>query len=70
VGRRRLIKEALEDAPRDPHGALIGAENDAEIDGIPVGIPTSVFWKLEKQHCGLQGMKAVYVRQLFYHIGV
>ena len=39
--RRRLIEETLEDPPGDPHGALIWIEDDAELDGIAVGIPTS-----------------------------
>jgi hypothetical protein len=31
-GRRRLIKQALKHAPRNPHDALILADPDAELD--------------------------------------
>jgi hypothetical protein len=44
----------LEDAPRDPHGALIRTEHYAELDGLTVRIPTSVLGEGEK-HCDLQG---------------
>ena len=38
--RRRLIEETLKDPPVDPHPALVSAVDDAELDGIPVRIPS------------------------------
>ena len=41
LGCRRLVEEALEDAPGDPHGALVLAEDHAEFDGIAVAAMTA-----------------------------
>jgi hypothetical protein len=47
---RTLIEEALEDPAGDPHGALIGTQDDAELDGVAVLVPASIFRELEEQH--------------------
>ena len=49
--RRPLIEEALENAARNPHRALIGTEDDREFEGIAVVIPACILWELEEQHC-------------------
>jgi hypothetical protein len=54
LGRRRLIEELLKDPPGDPHGAFVPADDDAELDAIPVIVPSRIFGKGEK-HCGLPG---------------
>jgi hypothetical protein len=54
-GRRTLVQEALEDPTSNPHCALIGAEDNSELDSIPIVVPAGIFGKLEKQHtCDLQ----------------
>jgi hypothetical protein len=50
LGRRRLIEEMLKDPPGDPHGALVLADDDAELDAIAVIVPGRIFGKSEK-HC-------------------
>jgi len=46
--RRRLIKQALKDTPRNPHDALILADPDAELDGRSLGIPRRIRGKAEE----------------------
>ena len=55
LGRRALIEQPLEEAPANPRGALIWAQDDGELDTIAVVVPSGVFGKLEKQHCDLLG---------------
>jgi hypothetical protein len=59
LGRRRLIEEMLEDAPADPHGALVLAEQYAEFDGRAVRVPARIFGEAEKDHCDLQGNEGI-----------
>jgi hypothetical protein len=47
---RALIEEPLEDTAGDLHGALVGTEDNAKFDAIPLVAPSAVFWELEKQH--------------------
>jgi hypothetical protein len=46
--RAGFRKQDLEDAPGNPHDALIFADADAELDSVPVGVPPGVGRKSEK----------------------
>src|SRR6266496_3270589 len=41
-------------------GALVLAEDHAELNGIAVGIPPGILWEREKHHCDLLGEKALF----------
>ena len=43
-----LSKQELEDAPGDAHRAFILADADAELDGVPVGVPPGIGRKSEE----------------------
>jgi hypothetical protein len=43
-----LIEQGLEHAPGDTHHAFILADADAELDGVPVGVPAGVGRKAEE----------------------
>jgi hypothetical protein len=47
-GRGGLWKQDLEKAPGNPHYAFILAHPDAELDGVPVGVPPGVRRKAEE----------------------
>jgi hypothetical protein len=53
------------DSPGDPGGALVLAEDDAELDGVSVGVPPDTFGECEK-HCSLRGRRG-FVLLLFYY---
>jgi hypothetical protein len=46
--RRGLCKQDLEHAPGNTHDSLLLADADAELDGVPVGVPPGVGLKSEK----------------------
>jgi hypothetical protein len=46
--RAGFRKQDLEDAPGNPHDALIFADTYAELDSVPVGVPPGVGRKSEK----------------------
>src|SRR6202030_840330 len=46
--RAGFRKQDLEDAPGNPHDALIFADADAELDSVAVGVPPGVGRKSEK----------------------
>jgi len=46
---RGVGEQNLEHAPGNSHGALIFTHADAELDGIPSGVPSGVRWKA-KEH--------------------
>jgi len=54
-GRRTLVQEALEDPTSNPHSALIGAEDNTELDGAALVVPAGIFGKLKKEHRDLHG---------------
>jgi hypothetical protein len=46
--RRSIGEQDLEDAPGNPHHALIFADTDPELDGVSVRIPSGVGRKAEE----------------------
>jgi hypothetical protein len=56
--RRALIEKSLEDSPADPDGALVGPEDDAELDGVVLVVPSGVFGELKEQHLDLLAERA------------
>jgi len=47
--RGGLWKQDLENAPGNAHHALILAYPDAELDGVPVGVPPGI-WREAEEH--------------------
>jgi hypothetical protein len=56
--RAGFRKQDLEDAPGNPHDALIFADADAELDSVPVGVPPGVGRKT-KEHYNLLGGEGI-----------
>jgi hypothetical protein len=45
-----LWKQDLENAPGNAHHTLIFASADAELDGVPVGVPPGIWRKTENMN--------------------
>jgi hypothetical protein len=48
LGSRPLLQQALKHAPGDQDHAFVLADDDAELHGLPLGIPSGVLGKGEE----------------------
>jgi hypothetical protein len=66
--RFELIEQSLKNSLANPDCALLGAENDAELDGGAIVVPAGTFWECEKD-CDLRRTKGMF-SLCFYHTSV